>query len=65
MRRGMKRDNGSPLRKEEIFETKIHPFLNTLLDFTTRAEFYLDQFLPNIAGGSLLAIAVTSEYKIP
>lgn len=57
LRRWVKRDDGSPLRKEEVFKIKTQPFVNCVLDIATRLEFSLDRLLPNIAGGSLLAIA--------
>ncbi len=44
-------------KEASTFDPKISPFLNTLLGAITRSEFYLDRFLPNFAGGSLLAVA--------
>lgn len=44
------------VRKND-FELKLNFCMNKLCDFLTKSEFYLDPLLPNIAGGSLLAVA--------
>lgn len=61
LRRWIKRDDRSPLKPDEIFEPKMHPLFNRLFDLATRTEFYLDRFLPNFAGGSLLAVVKLSD----
>ncbi len=65
LRKWIKKDDGSLLSPKETFAPKIHPLLNHLLEIATRSEFYFDRLLPNLAGGSLLGIAVTSPDKIP
>lgn len=44
-------------KKNSTFEIKLNVFLNKFCDFLTQSEFYLDRLLPNVAGGSLLAVA--------
>lgn len=61
LRRWIKRDDGSPLRKEELFNPQVHPLLNSLGKLVLRSELFLAPAIPNLAGGSLLGIA----HKIP
>jgi 2-polyprenyl-3-methyl-5-hydroxy-6-metoxy-1,4-benzoquinol methylase len=53
LRRWLRKDDGSLLKKSEHLEIDIHPFFNRLFDLATR----MDRFIPNLAGGSILAIA--------
>ncbi len=57
LRRWIKKDSCIPIKSEEAPEIHLHPFLNRILLALTRTEFSFERFLPNIAGGSLLAIA--------
>lgn len=57
MRRIIRRDDKLPLRKDELFKTEIPLICNYFFDLLTRLEFHIEKFLPNIAGGSLLAVA--------
>ncbi len=57
LRKWMKRDDGSALKSDEIFAPKIVYFINGFLSFLVRLEFFLDRFLPNCMGGSLIAVA--------
>lgn len=51
--------------KKEVKEWQIdqHPLLNPLLQGVTKLEFHLQRFLPNLCGGSLLAV-VQEKQKI-
>ena len=60
LRRWRKKDDGSALRKEEAFDLKMSLVFNYFFKLLMQAEVYLDPFLPNLAGGSLLGIAVMS-----
>lgn len=59
LRRWMKGDDGSPLQQGEVFEVKISPFANGVLGAMTQLEFCFDRVLPNLMGGSLIAVAVS------
>jgi 2-polyprenyl-3-methyl-5-hydroxy-6-metoxy-1,4-benzoquinol methylase len=60
LRTWIKKDSKLPLGKGDRLEIKMHPLLNKALHLATKSEFYLDRLLPNIAGGSLIAIAQKS-----
>jgi len=57
LRRLLNKDTGLPVKQSESFDMGISPTLNYLLRILTKMEFLIDDFLPNIAGGSILAVA--------
>lgn len=57
MRRWLRKETNAPLLKNQSINLSIHPFFNHGLRLLTKAEFYLDKYLPNKIGGSLVAIA--------
>ncbi|MEW5833256.1 MAG: class I SAM-dependent methyltransferase [Campylobacterota bacterium] len=58
LRRLLNRDHHKQVIKEEYTQKiSINPIINTILLFITRIENKLNNFLPNMFGGSLLIIA--------
>lgn len=59
LRRWIKPDDGSALRKEEVLQLKISSSWNRFFDWITRSEWFLE----SVAGGSILAVASSHKTR--
>jgi len=57
LRKWIKKDDGSPVEKNEKTSLSIHPLFNHVLGLATKAEFFLQHYFPSKIGGSLVAVA--------
>ena len=61
LRKWIKRDDGSALNPDEVFNPKVVPIINNFLSALIRIEFFLERFLPNCMGGSLIAVGIRTQ----
>ncbi|NGX50434.1 MAG: Ubiquinone biosynthesis O-methyltransferase [Chlamydiae bacterium] len=57
LRRWIRKDRGTPLGKNDGLKLTLPLWLSSFFRLLTKLEFFMDRLLPNLAGGSLLAIA--------
>jgi 2-polyprenyl-3-methyl-5-hydroxy-6-metoxy-1,4-benzoquinol methylase len=57
LRKWLRKDKGTPLRKEEELNIRFNPVTNRFFTLLTQLELYLHRLIPNAWGGSLLGIA--------
>ena len=57
LRRLLRKDGGDSISQVKTVDFSIHPLFNSIFKCATKTEFFLQNYLPNKVGGSLLALA--------